>query len=164
MVADVDDHARAEAVGEWLVELYRAIANTTMRDLPIVNPALGVEAIGFHARDGRALGIVVTPWFMNLVLAPLADSEEQPIGTTVRRALPAGNVDFVTATLDGFGSLETCSLFSPMFAFADAEVARATAQAALSALLDPAFGEPVEAPKAIDRRRLLRGGLSGLRP
>jgi [NiFe] hydrogenase assembly HybE family chaperone len=147
-----------------------------MRDLPVYNPALGVEAVGFHTYEGRAFGIIVTPWFMNIVLAPLeapADSAAVP-GATVRRMLPAAPFDFTVGTLDGFGTIESCSLFSPMHEFADHAAARAAAEAALAAICDPQFGKddaddpaaPSSRPAAgtIDRRSLLRGQLAGTRP
>jgi [NiFe] hydrogenase assembly HybE family chaperone len=147
-----------------------------MRDLPVYNPALGVEAVGFHTYEGRAFGIIVTPWFMNIVLAPLEPTAggALTIDATVRRALPAASFDFTVGTLDGFGTIESCSLFSPMREFADHAAARAAAEAALAAICDPQFAEsdaddqaaPSSRPAAgaIDRRSLLRGQLAGPRP
>jgi [NiFe] hydrogenase assembly HybE family chaperone len=170
------DDAAARTIGERLAALYRDIGERSMRDLPVYNPALGVEAVGFHAYEGRALGIVVTPWFMNIVLAPLeqAESAAPVLGTTVRRALPAASFDFTVGTLDGLGHIESCSLFSPMHEFADQASAHVAAEAALAAVCDPQFDkadadDPAStssrpAAGAIDRRSLLRGQFSGTRP
>lgn len=167
--------AAARAIGERLAALYRIVGERSMSDLPVYNPALGVESIGFHAYEGWALGIVVTPWFMNIVLAPLDDSggDVAAPGATVRRALPAASFDFTVGALDGFGRIESCSLFSPMFDFADPASARATAEAALAAIRDTQFertdaDDSAQAPRRptagpIDRRSLLRGELSGTR-
>lgn len=171
--ADQDDVA-ARAAGERLTALYRSIGECSMSELPVYNAALGVESIGFHAYEGRALGIVVTPWFMNIVLAPLDEGSDDAAasGETVRRALPAGSFDFIVGALDGFGRIESCSLFSPMFDFADPASARATAEAAMATIRDPQFDRTdadndaptPRAPHPIDRRSLLRGELTGPRP
>jgi [NiFe] hydrogenase assembly HybE family chaperone len=56
-----------------LVARYQAIYEERMRDLPIVNPKLAVEAVGFDQWEEKDLGILITPWFMNLVLLPDSD-------------------------------------------------------------------------------------------
>lgn len=60
--------ANAEAWGELLAGSYREIGERAMRDLPIYNDALGVEAVGFRWFNGTTIGIMVTPWFMNVVI------------------------------------------------------------------------------------------------
>ncbi len=109
-----------------------------MAGLPICNPALSAACVGFREWRGQALGIIVTPWFMNVVLAPLAGASlgGGKSGETRSIWLPAGKVDFLVSELDGFGLLLMCSLFSPMQDFADQAAALATAEAALAALLD----------------------------
>lgn len=173
--ADQGD-AVARALGERLAALYRVIGARNMSDLPVYNAALDVEAIGFHVCEGHALGIVVTPWFMNIVRAPLdggRDGDSPALGATVRRVLPAGSFDFTVGALDGFGRIESCSLFSPMFDFADPASARAAAEAALAAIRDAQFeqtdADSVPAPRrpanrSIDRRSLLRGEFREPRP
>lgn len=176
---DRDDEARA--TGEALAALYRR-ADTAMRDLPIYNPGLSVAALGFRNVDGVALGIVVTPWFMNLVRVPPAGEAALPPGTVVPRALPVGVLDFTIGVLDGVGSIESCSLVSPMHDFGDQQQAEGTALAALAVVLAPAettvnspdgsqpahhpgSTSPGSAPvPALDRRRFLRGALTERRP
>jgi rubredoxin len=48
---------------------FRAVARR-MEGLPIVNAALEVEAVGFAPWEGRWLGVMLTPWCMNLMLVP----------------------------------------------------------------------------------------------
>ena len=166
-----DRDTEARATGDALAAVYR-IADRGMRDLPIYNPALAVAAIGFRALGDSALGVVVTPWFMNLVRVPADRGAEASPGATVARAMPAGVMDFTVGVLDGFGVIESCSLASPMFGFADQQIAESTALAALAAVLDPDFAVdaapeaaavPQPAP-ALDRRRFLRGALTERRP
>ena len=164
--ADRDPEARA--AGEALAAFYHA-AERGMRDLPVFNAALQVAAIGFHARDDHAFGVMVTPWFMNLVRIPLdAVACDLPHGSGVARTLPAGTLEFTVGCLDGFGTIESCSLFSPMFGFADQQTAEQAAAAALAAVLDAEFTPPVDASAqptpaptkvALDRRKFLRGEL-----
>lgn len=154
----------ARAIGADLEARYRAIAEGPMRDVPLCNPALPVAAVGFTAVDGFAVGIVATPWFMNLMITTLPGGPALPaarIGDSVPHGLPGGEFDCVVGTLDGFGRIDSVSLFSPMFEFADGDTVRATAAAAIDEILTaPEPSAPpskVEAAPAIDRRALLFG-------
>lgn len=155
------DHT-ATTVGERLAALYRDVA-TRMRDLPVYNPRLVVDTVGFRLHDGAVLGVMVTPWFMNIVLAAIPGGPALPdarIGDARDVPFPAGTVTFTIGELAGFGRLDTASLFSPMETFDDPAVARETAAAALVALLDPNGGaEAADTAPAVprDRRALLFG-------
>lgn len=159
----MDDEA-AIAIGARLVELYAKVHSGPMRNMPVCNDAIEVEAIGFRAFSGKAVGVVVAPWFMNLVVADAVERAPTSAAPGARSfmALPAGDVEFVSGWLDGFGLVHSCSLFSPMFEFADTMAARAVAQASLAALFDPyLLAEPVTRQAAqVDRRALLRGRLA----
>jgi len=133
-----------------LEELYHALAEGPMAGLPICNPRLGVAALGFREIGREAVGIVVTPWFVNLVAAPL-DPAPATVGSTRRLALPAGALDLIVGELPGFGRLDAASLFSPCHQFADMAAARAAAEGALEVLFAP------PPPRALDRRAFLRG-------
>lgn len=151
----------AEAVGRCLEEQFRIIHQTAMRDTPLCNDVLRVEAIGFQPFDGQVLGVIVTPWFMNLVLAPLPDHDfpEGRVGDRRTLALPAGQVDFMIGELPGFGRLDTCSLFSPVFDFLDQQTFHDTAVAVLAALFEAPPQHQVEV--GVSRRNLLRGKTVG---
>ncbi|KPG00844.1 hydrogenase expression/formation protein HupJ [Rhodopseudomonas sp. AAP120] len=175
-----DPDAAARLIGEALAAIYRR-ADAAMRDLPIYNPALDVAALGFRDVDGAALGVVVTPWFMNLVRVPPRGVVAPPPGTVVPRALPVGVLDFTIGVLDDV-AIESCSLVSPMHDFVDQQQAESTALAALAVVLTPAeqagpsfmsagaaeqagSGEPIaHAAPSLDRRRFLRGALTERRP
>lgn len=151
----------ALALGQSLETLYRGIFERSMHDLPICNPALTVAASGFRSYGGRAFGIVTTPWFMNLVAADLPEGRPAPAvvpGTTIRIGLPAGEVDFIAGELEGFGRLDCCSLFSPVFEFGSMDAALETAEEAARAFFDSAIlEEPPRPPAEVNRRDLLRG-------
>ncbi len=137
-----------------LASAYRRAA-LTMKGLPIYNPTLAVEAIGFREYEGRHVGVVVTPWFMNLTVVPSAADETVWVsGGTVRMTFPSGEYDVLVSELADFGLIGTCSLFSPMSEFADHEAAQVAAKAAADALFQPE--EPAPAP-TYSRRTLLGG-------
>ncbi|OPF91738.1 [NiFe]-hydrogenase assembly chaperone HybE [Rhodopseudomonas palustris] len=174
MTAEVAAHrdVEARAAGEAVAAIYRA-AVPAMRDLPVFNPALDVAAIGFRALDDHAFGVIVTPWFMNLVRLPLDPATAgRSQGEVVTRVLPVGALEFTAGQLDGIGGIESCSLFSPMFDFADQSAAEAAAEAALAAVLEPEQvadeTSPSQAPSkmatTLDRRGLLRGAWMERRP
>ena len=136
---------------------FERIAATRMAGVPLCHPQLQVAAVGFAAQPGSggAVGVLVTPWFMNLVWLPL---DAQPadgvlaVGDTRTRALGPERFDFIGAFEEAIGPFEACSLFSPMDEFADQAAALATAEAVLSLLRPPPPPEPVPA-----RRRFLLG-------
>jgi [NiFe] hydrogenase assembly HybE family chaperone len=146
-----------------LESCYRRIGERSMRDLPIYNDVLAVEAVGFRSCGDALAGILITPWFMNLMVRPLdgALASRSP-GASFTHAFPVGDIDFNVGDIDGIGRIASCSLFSPMFEFSTMAQARATAEAALlEILLPPATHDrPAVKVAAVDRRRFLRGELA----
>jgi [NiFe] hydrogenase assembly HybE family chaperone len=139
-----------------LEALFNDIAVTRMRGIPILHPCLHVRAVGFQAeaKGHAALGVLITPWFMNLVRLPLDDSERLAgIGSVRTRVAGNERFDFIGAFEEGFGAYEACSLFSPMFDFRDDAAALATAQAVLDALR-----QPPPTPEVVASRRVLLFG------
>jgi [NiFe] hydrogenase assembly HybE family chaperone len=129
-----------------LTALFRDIARTRMADLPVMHSGLHVEAVGFEPYEGSAMGILITPWFMNLVRFPLLREDlTSGVGCKQLHSLGEQSFEFIGAHEPGFGSYEACSLFSPMFDFENHDAAKATAIAALIALR-PAQPPTVAAP------------------
>ncbi len=130
-----------------LVDFYRHVQTERMQGIPILNPALCVEAVGFRAAEDEeavAEGVLITPWFMSLVRLPLAVQDHA--GRVARKAVRGfGNerFDFIGAHDPAVGFHEACALFSPMADFRSQAQARETAEAVL-AELRPA---PVPAPE-----------------
>ena len=149
-VAEIaDTTARHAADPSAHVErVFAQIHATRMQGLPFLNPALRVEAIGFRRWEGRWLGVLITPWFMNLMLLPAEASAWHAVrlGDSVSYALPAGVFEFIGAREPALGDYQSCSLFSPVFEFADQAGARATALAALTALFDARSHAGAEGP------------------
>jgi len=133
---------------------YRRAA-LSMKGLPIYNPTLAVEAVGFRNHEGREVGVMVTPWFMNITVLPSATDKAVWInGGTLRLSFPSGAYDFMVSELPDIGLIASCSLFSPMSDFTDHEAAQIAAVAAADALFQ--VEEPEPAP-TVSRRQLLGG-------
>ncbi len=130
---------------------FRAIQAERMRGMPLVNGALRVEAVGFRRWAGCWLGVLVTPWFMSLVLLPGAAGQWRsvPVRGAASYAFPAGVFEFIGGYEPALGEFQSCSLFSPMFEFAQHEGARATAEAVLAALFDAGTGAEPEAARTV---------------
>lgn len=122
-----------------LEQVFRRIEAERMAHVPILNRDLKVEAVGFQDWQGHWLGILITPWFMNLMLLPGHKSDwlNLPAGKSRIWGLPAGEYEFIAGFEADLGEYHSCSLFSPVLEFVDQEAARLTAQAALAAILKP---------------------------
>jgi [NiFe] hydrogenase assembly HybE family chaperone len=135
-----------------LERAYGRIWKDQMQGVPMLNPALRVQALGFAPWQDHWLGVMVTPWFMNLMLLPRVAARWQPIAERESRhyRFPAGVFEFIGGRDAALGDFQACSLFSPMFDFADHAAAAATAEASLAALFDAGNrpGSPVPAVEA----------------
>jgi len=123
---------------EGLEVHFRRIERERMQGLPLLNTALQVKAVGFRHWQDRCLGVLITPWFMNLMLLPAEgdDWEELQIGDKQLHQLPSGPYEFILGEEAGIGRYLICSLFSPMFEFADQATAVATAEAVMQGVMD----------------------------
>lgn len=119
---------------------FTRIQRKRMAGVPILNPALRVQAVGFSVREEYCLGVLITPWFMNLMLLPLASDAWAglPPGSKIDQAFPSGSYEFILGEEEGIGRYLMCSLFSPVFEFRDQQAAVATAEAVLTGLMDEA--------------------------
>lgn len=118
--------------------VFRRIQHERMRDVPLLNPVLQVQCVGFRPWQSHCLGVLLTPWFMSLVLLPCDEHERDDlaVGRKVVHAFPSGDYEFIVGEESGIGRYLSCSLFSPMFEFPDQAVAVATAQAVMHGLMD----------------------------
>ena len=132
-----------------LEDAFRAAA-TRMDGLAFVNPALGVEAIGFAPWQGHWLGVLLTPWFMNLIVTPRDVATWPSLKAGEKRCyqFPAGAYEFIVARDDVAGEYQMCSLFSPLLQFDDQETARLVARLAREALFDVDNAEAPDVPVA----------------
>lgn len=124
-----------------------------MADLPMYNPVLEVACVGFQPYAEREIGVLVTPWCMNLILFP-AKSDcwaawgEAEIGNKQMIVLPSGQYEGIFGWNELTGGFISCSLFSPMFEFSEQAIAVATAEEVMNALFDSANEAPTDRQQA----------------
>jgi [NiFe] hydrogenase assembly HybE family chaperone len=123
--------------GDAVEDAFFRIQREQMADVPILNPALSVEAVDFQRWQGHWLGVVVTPWCMSLLLLPGSSDNWVSTGDNRRRFVkfPAGDFAFLGSAEAELGEYQSCPLFSPMGQFRSQAEATMTARASLVALL-----------------------------
>ncbi|GIT93028.1 rubredoxin [Jannaschia pagri] len=133
----VREAQRIAAVTDRLVADFTEVWHAKMRDVPIVNKALSVEAVGFRVHEGTLLGVLISPWFMNLVMLPDgADWSDLVAGEKEVITFPSGAYEFLHNTREMVGGYKACSLFSPMGEFKTQKDAVDVARAVMVALFD----------------------------
>lgn len=172
--------AEMERRTKALVADFTEVFNSKMRDVPMVNHALHVQAVDFRPWEGGFMGVLVAPWFMNLIFLP---PEGYPLKAATEKEVirfPSGDYEFLHNARELTGPYLACSLFSPMGDFTSqlqaTDVARAVMvelfkpenraetdraadiRAIREAELAPPEAEPETAPS---RRTLITGGLGG---
>lgn len=138
-----------EQAAEALQQTFKDIERTQMAGIPILNPMIRVETLGFHEYEGRVLGIVLTPWMMSLIMLPKAGDEweRMVLGSKQPHDFPSASYTFMVNEFEPLGRCLTYSLFSPMNEFANQDHALAAAQAFLDTLMverDPNAPPPVD--------------------
>ena len=145
-----------------LVEVFERIHRKRMQGLPVVSQILEVEAVGFTQWRGRQLGVLIAPWFMNLILLPGEGDDWRGLRKGARQhwELPAGELEFFVAEVAGI-TYQSCALFTSVLDFKDQATARAVALEVMRQILNPgeagfrAHGRPTEL-STVSRRELLR--------
>lgn len=156
---------------ERIESAFVQIAQTRMRDLPLLNPRLSVAAVGFRPWMSSWIGVLVTPWGINLLQLPAPDAPFEPAraDAVIEVALPGAVMPFMPARLDTLGEFRMCSLFSPAQQFADQDTALAAARETLRLLFEPEASEASESATGSPRSQAdspdrSRRRLLGLQP
>ena len=145
---------------QTLVARFERIARESMCGLPFYNEALSVEAVGFERIGDGWLGVLITPWFMNLMLVsgqpiPYAEAAN---GKKRSVELPGGPVQFLCGGTEDFGMFDAHSIASPMDVYKSQDQARAAARLARARMQTPPQAElahrPPTAPAVVSRRTL----------
>lgn len=144
---------------EGLEKAFRTIHQERMEGLPILNQALQVQTVGFCHVGSHCAGILITPWFMNLMLLPsegdsFADAEP---GDKRSVAFPSGPCEMELCEEELIGRYLSRPLFSPMSQFTSQEQAVKTAESIMQRVITAAEPTPQKAPPEPGRRALLRG-------
>lgn len=155
------DHGRNTDDERAVRELVHAfeIVERRMRELPICNPALRVEAVGFRRSGARVVGVLVTPWFLNVVVLDAEGEAAEP--ASISFTFPGGTFSFERGC-EG-PPHRALALLSPVHELADQEAARAVALETLAVLFDDRReprAESAPAP-AVSRRALFSSFLGG---
>lgn len=154
--------------------VFEHIRRTRMAELPILNPMLQVDIVGWREWQGEWLGVLVTPWSINLMLLPGSGGRFRALAMDEWQSwsFPSGTYDFMGGDEEGLGAYQICSLFSPVLQFDSHDEAVAAARAAIDALMVVETGEAVVAARLekaraevqpvaerrMSRRLFLRGG------
>lgn len=132
-----------EARLDALIADFRKTHVEVMSDLPICNPNIEVEPLGFQRIDGGWVGVIITPWFMKYFY--LADDKDawadKETASKVHWPFPAGELKCLVDHQDDAGSYISYSLYSPMGNFSNQDSARKSALDAMDLLMTPAPAE-----------------------
>lgn len=136
---------RADDPSAFLEAHYRHVWQTRMHDLPFVNAALAVEAVGFARYEGDWLGVVITPWFLNLLLVSGGGQlwGDIPAGERRYLNLPCGTMQFIADDDPDIGPYQYCPLIAPVTNLADMAQARLVAADAIKTV----FAVPTTTPE-----------------
>jgi [NiFe] hydrogenase assembly HybE family chaperone len=128
--------ARLSRKTEALVTDFTEVWHAKMRDVPMVNKVLHVQAVGFLEHEGRPLGVLISPWFMNLIQMPAEGEDWSTLKAGEKEVLsfPSGDYEFIHNTREQTGGYKACSLFSPMGEFKTQAQAVDVASAVMVAL------------------------------
>ncbi len=138
---------------------FTRIQEEQMQGIPLLNPVLHVATVGFQHYQGRSIGIVITPWMMNLIMFPAENEDwnEMELGHKQPHRLPANQYKFMVNEIDGIGRCQTHSLYSPMHEFVNQQHAEAAARSFMQTLMVE-VEEPDEDPYDEELLgRILRG-------
>lgn len=136
----MDANATIE-VAQRIEDTFRRIETTRMDGVPILNRALRVEVVGLQRFGDAWLCVLLTPWFMNVMLMNCDEHDPDrhaasAVGEKCMVAFPAGPFEMIHGSEPGLGAYRMCSLFSPVLEFADHDSAVLTARTALAMLLE----------------------------
>ncbi|TCS36751.1 [NiFe]-hydrogenase assembly chaperone HybE [Reinekea marinisedimentorum] len=87
-----------------------------MVGLPFINERLRVSAVGFTLFEGDWLGVLLTPWALNLMLLPGPDRHWQAftVGEKIGLKLPSNDYTFIVGEHQALGQYLACSVRSPV--------------------------------------------------
>lgn len=153
---------REDNPAAFLEAHFRHVWQTRMHDLPFVNRALGVEAIGFQRLDGDWLGVVITPWFLNLLLVSGGGQlwGDIPAGERRYLSLPCGTMQFIADDDPDIGPYQYCPLIAPVDQLPDMATARVVAADAIRTVFasPQSASENVAQPDVAEKEPVSRRG------
>jgi [NiFe] hydrogenase assembly HybE family chaperone len=108
-----------QQAAEAIAQAFEYILNENMRDVPILNHRLQVQTLGFQRLDNRLIGIVITPWLMNLIMLPNKEDDWDilELGKKKPITILGRSYKFMVNEIEGIGKCKTHALYSPMHEF-----------------------------------------------
>ncbi len=131
------DMTDLKALTQQIEDVFLRIEQEQMQGIPLLNPMLKVKSVGFQEFEGRVVGVIITPWMMNLMMFPGEDEDwsDMALGHKQPHRFPANQYKFMVNEIDGIGCCQTHSLYSPMHEFVDQEHAEAAARSFMQTLM-----------------------------
>lgn len=144
---------------QQLRDRFDRICATRMQGLPILNDKLSVEAVGFRRTGEHEVGVLLTPWFMNLVLLPGTDEwDALNQGDTVNWSLPHGDYDFTVSRDEELGTYLSAILFRSVNSIPTQEIAEGIAEEIAELVFSESEHDtPMRKKRRIGRREFLTG-------
>ena len=138
----------AQANRKTVEQSFDRIHRENMQGIPILNPRIQVQTVGFQTWQGRTVGIVITPWLMTVILLPADDEDwsRLELGRKKKHDFPSGSYKFMVNEFEGIGFCQTHSLHSPMNEFYSQDHAVTTAGEFIEKMMSdssPAEEDPV---------------------
>lgn len=139
-----EEDEEVRAVRARIERCFCQIATERMAGIALLNRALRVEVVGLQRFGEDWLSILITPWFMNIMLVPQSPDDRAmsqasspgAVGGKELVGFPTGRFEMIRGFEVAVGHYRMCSLFSPVLEFADHESAVQAAAAALVSLLE----------------------------
>lgn len=139
-----------------LLAHFERVHEQHMQGLPILNPRLKIEAVGSRKFGEQQACVLITPWFMNLVLWSVTDSwDRRQAGELLSVDLPRESIDFTVCHDAEIGSYLSAVLFRTMTDFPDQQIAREIALETMQQL----FSDAKKPERKLIARRALFTGL-----
>lgn len=150
-----------------LEEYFGDIYQKHMKSLELCHQSLRVQAVGFQQWEGQWIGVMITPWFMNLMVIPQDESlwpdMKEGKGHELYLEFPYGVLTFEPRLDADIGKHLVCSLASPMDKFSDQKEAVAVANEVLQMLKRiPTKTVDRDAPAQPEKRAFFTSGISAV--
>lgn len=130
------------------------------QDFPAINPKLAIKAIGFARVHGDWMGVMVTPWFVHLILLAGGGTlwGDIPLGQRRYLDLPGATLPFTAAEAFGIGAYQYSPLLAQVSEAEDMAAAQRVADDALQAILHlpGAMAAPDDEVPSFSRRGFFR--------
>lgn len=127
-----------ENPGALVQQAFEKVAQTEdMLALPFYHRDIQVKSIDFQLFEEQWIGVVLTPWMMNIVILPGPTQiwPQRQIGDKLGLQFPRGKVLFIVGEMDEIGQYLSCSVKSPLDQHIGALIYEQLAQDVLKDLL-----------------------------